>query len=241
MDLPTGYLTTVRGRGGLGSSAQKLCDIFWQLTTDNSSPTAVETLLHFYVTIKTPITDANMKVSYGYPINTFSAKNAASKSSGNDGRLALNTGMKLYVAPAAVPVANYYGFYALRMQPFFKSSGCNEIDVVVNSKRAVQCFVWGSENGQGWALLHNHAAITYFPAATKYAPLIKYAEMNMVICKIGTAAGTATTGDVIMIPSTQKAPDANGVNNPLPGHTAVTPVLPNSRDGIATAALNNQN
>jgi hypothetical protein len=65
--------------------------------------------------------------------------------------------------------------------------------------------------------------------------------MNMVICKIGTAAGTATTGDVIMIPSTQKAPDAAGVNNPLPGHTAVTPVLPNSRDGIATAALNNQN
>lgn len=76
-----------------------------------------------------------MKVKYGFPINTFSAKDSAgaNKSSGNDGSIALNTGMKLYVAPQAVPVANYFGFYALRMQPFFKSTGCNEIDVVVNS------------------------------------------------------------------------------------------------------------
>jgi hypothetical protein len=180
-----------------------------------------------------------MKVSYGFPLNTFSGKAAASKSSGNDGSLALNTGMKLYVAHTAVPVADYFGFYALRMQPFFKASGGNEIDVVVNSARAVKCWAWGSENGQGWAKIYNFVSVSYFPAATKYAPLIKYAEMNMVICKIGTAAGTATTGDIIVIPSTQKAPDASGVNNPLPAHTAVTPVLPNSRDGIATASLNN--
>jgi hypothetical protein len=40
MDMPA-YLTTVRGRGGLGSANQKLMDVFWQMTTSASSSTAM--------------------------------------------------------------------------------------------------------------------------------------------------------------------------------------------------------
>jgi len=64
--------------------------------------------------------------------------------------------------------------------------------------------------------------------------------MNMVICKIGTAAGTATTGDVIVIPATQSAPDAATTNNPLPEHGSVSP-FPSSASGIKLAALNGGN
>jgi hypothetical protein len=46
-----------------------------------------------------------MNVSYGFPQNTFSLKHA-SKISTNDGSLAPATGLKLYVAAAAVPVAD---------------------------------------------------------------------------------------------------------------------------------------
>jgi len=60
------------------------------------------------------------------------------------------------------PVAKYYGFFVLRMVPFFKKTGGNEIDVVVNSKRAVKCWAWGSENGQGFCRLHDAAAIANF-------------------------------------------------------------------------------
>lgn len=38
----------------------------------------------------------------------------------------------------------------------------------------------------------------------------------MVICKVGVAAGTTNTGDVMIIPTTQVDPNASGVNNPLP-------------------------
>jgi hypothetical protein len=57
MDMPA-YLTTVRGRGGLGSANQKLQDVFWQMTTSTSSGTAVQALLHFYIAVKTTKTDA---------------------------------------------------------------------------------------------------------------------------------------------------------------------------------------
>jgi len=40
--------------------------------------------------------------------------------------------------------------------------------------------------------------------------------MNMVICKVGVAPGTATTGDIMMIPHTHVDPNLTGVNNPLP-------------------------
>jgi len=46
--------------------------------------------------------------------------------------------------------------------------------------------------------------------------------LNMVICKLGTTAGTATTGDIIIVPSTQSDAGVGGANNPLPeqGSTA---------------------
>lgn len=37
MDMPTAHLTTVRGRGALGSTNQKLVDVFWQMTSSISS------------------------------------------------------------------------------------------------------------------------------------------------------------------------------------------------------------
>lgn len=58
----------------------------------------------------------------------------------------------------------------------------------------------------------------------------------MVICKLGTAAGTASTGDVVIIPATQLAPDYPAtVNNPLPLATVTTPVLASSRESMTTA------
>lgn len=134
MDMPA-YYTTVRGRGGLGSSNQKLVDIFWVMTTNIASSPGLQALLHFYVIVKTVVADADMKVSFGFPLNVYQA--AASKMTANLGDHVLSVGMKLYIAPAAVPIAEYYGFYAARMTPFFKATGGNEIDVVVNSERTV--------------------------------------------------------------------------------------------------------
>lgn len=117
MDMPTDYFTTVRGRGGFGSSTQKLVDVFWQMTTSASSSTALQALLHFYTAVSTATTktDAQMFVSYGFPMNTYSAAAGASEISNNEGALALSTGLKLYVAGGAIPVADYFGFYVLRM------------------------------------------------------------------------------------------------------------------------------
>lgn len=100
------------------------------------------------------------------------------------------------------------------MTPFFKATGGNEIDVVVSTKRAVQCWSWGSYNGAGWA--HKDAFVGNEYWANKYLPLVQYAGLNMVICKLGTAKGTATTGDVVVIPATQSGPILDNVNNPLP-------------------------
>lgn len=52
-----------------------------------------------------------------------------------------------------------------------------------------------------------------------------------MVCKIGTATGTATTGDVIIIPATQLRPDGTNVNNPLPGFKNDDP-LANSLEGM---------
>jgi hypothetical protein len=112
--------------------------------------------------------------------------------------------MKIYIAAAAVPLADYYGFYSLRMIPFFKATGGNEIDVVVNSARAVQCWFWGSPNGQGFAYLDTNVMQAAFLLATsKYTSPHSLAQLCFVVCKLGTAAGTATTGDVVVIPNTQ--------------------------------------
>jgi hypothetical protein len=143
--------------------------------------------------------------------------------------------MKIYIAATTQPLADYYGFYALKMTPFFKSTGGNEIEIVINSARAgVQCWSWGSYDGAGWALLHSDDGLVFFETA-KYQSLVQYAEMNMVICKLGTTAGTATTGDIIIIPSTQTDPGIASANNPLPEQGVVTPRLPSSVEGITAA------
>lgn len=222
MDMPAFY-TTMRGRGGFGASNQKLVDIFWVMTSNNANSPGIQALLKFYVIVKTAITDANMKVSYGFPLNVFQA--AANKMTANVGDHVLSVGMKLYIAPAAVPVAKYFGFYAMRMTPFFKATGGNQIDVVVNTERAVKCWSWGSYNGAGWAMKHDDTGITNWFAG-KYRPLWQYKQMNMVVCEIGTTAGTATTGDVVIIPATQTAADnPSTVRNPLPAYKTATSTL----------------
>lgn len=136
LKMPT-HLTTVRGRGGLGASTQKLADMFYIMTTNIASSPSLQAYFHFYVGVKTTKTDANMKVTYGFPLNVYSATASVDKLSRNDGASVLSTGLKLYIAATEVPLADYYGFYTLRMIPFFKSTGGNEIDVVVNSARKV--------------------------------------------------------------------------------------------------------
>jgi hypothetical protein len=142
--------------------------------------------------------------------------------------------MKLYIAAAAVPLADYYGFYVPRMTPFFKTTGGNEIEVVVSTARTVQCWSWGSYNGAGFATVHNDAWISYF-ASNKYFALMQFKGLNMIVCKLGTAAGTATTGDVMIIPATQSAPDGTNVNNPLPLAVSTTPLLASSFNSLLTA------
>jgi hypothetical protein len=77
-------------------------------------------------------------------LNTYSAKDGASAISNNEGALALSTGLKLYVAHTAVPLADYFGFFVLRMTPFYKNTGANEVEVVTNAARTVKCWNWGS-------------------------------------------------------------------------------------------------
>lgn len=40
--------------------------------------------------------------------------------------------------------------------------------------------------------------------------------MNMVICKVGVAAGTTGTGDIMIIPTTMVDSNLSTANNPLP-------------------------
>jgi hypothetical protein len=133
------------------------------MTTSAASSTAVQALLKFYVAVTsaTTKTDADFNVAYGFPLNTYSANDVASAISNNEGALALATGLKLYVAATAVPVADYFGFFVLRMTPFYKVTGANEVEVVVNSARTVQCWNWGSENGNGNARIHTFLGAEY--------------------------------------------------------------------------------
>lgn len=86
------------------------------------------------------------------------------------------------------------------MTPFFKTTGGNEIEVVVNSARAVKCWYHGSSNGQGYCRKHTFAEATYY-SGSKYLATRQYDMFPMIICKIGKVVGTASTGDAIMIPS----------------------------------------
>jgi hypothetical protein len=168
------HLTTLRGKGGWGST-QKMADMFWVMTTSASGSKHISTLLHTYIALKVAVTDANMKVSYGFPLNTFAAAAQHSKASANDGTQALATGLKIYISHADTPLEDYYGFFVLRMTPFFKDTGANEIDAVVSgdSTRTVQCWYHGSTNGQGWCALSTASAWIDFYAG-KYYPVHQY-------------------------------------------------------------------
>lgn len=190
--------------------------------------------MHFYVIVKDEVTDANMKVVYGFPMNVYSATASVDKLSSNDGAVALSTGLKIYIAPNDKPLDDYYGFYALRMIPFFKSTGKNEIVVMVNSERAVQCWSWGSYNGAGFATKHDDAWVTYFTG--KYFALMQYKGLNMIVCKLGKTGGTASTGDVIIVPATQLEPVGTNINNPLPKSDSTDPLLASSWNSLVTAS-----
>lgn len=208
------------------------------MTSNVASSMSIQALLHFYVilTSANQKADSAMNVVYGFPLNTYSGTAQALYYSSNDGTYALSTGMKLYIANDVSPLAEYYGFYTLRMIPFFKATGGNEVEVLVSTARAVKCWSWGSYNGAGFAFIHTHVPMVDYLTSDKYAPLMQFRGLNMVICKLGTTAGTATTGDVVIIPATQLAPDYPAtVNNPLPLATVTTPVLASSRESMLTA------
>lgn len=76
LDMPATH-TTLRGRGGFGASNQKLVDIFWQMAASGSGNSPVQTLMHLYTAVATAKTDSDMKVSYGFPTNTYKLLNAA--------------------------------------------------------------------------------------------------------------------------------------------------------------------
>jgi hypothetical protein len=72
--------------------------------------------------------------------------------------------------------------------------------------------------------------------ANKYFATQQFRALNMVICKVGTTAGTATTGDVMIIPATQLAPvlPTGVTNNPLPTSVSTDP-LSSARASMVTA------
>lgn len=179
------------------------------MTTAATSSDAIGTLIHYMVTPASAaaLTDTNAKVTYGFPLTVWMATAAGDETNAkNDGSIALSTGMKIFISAteANKPVAEYYGFYTMTMTPFMKSTGGNEVEVVVSTSRDVKCYYWGQPNGLGYSLLFDNAVITnYIKAATSMDKPFNNAGLNMMICKLGTTAGTATTGDVIIIPSTQ--------------------------------------
>lgn len=199
--MPT-HLTTLRGKGGWGST-QKMADMFWVMTSSASGSKHISTLLHTYIALKTAVTDVNMKVSYGFPLNTFAEKAQTGKATGNDGSMALATGLKIFISKDDTPLEDYYGFFVLKMTPFFKATGGNEIDAVVSgdSTRTVQCWYHGSTNGQGWCVLSTAVKWIEYYTGKYYSPH-QYGQMPLVICKLGKVKGTATHGDVIVIPAT---------------------------------------
>jgi hypothetical protein len=209
MNMPS-HLTTVRGRGGLGSANQKLMDVFFTMTSDVSSSSSIQALMHWYIGLATANTktDAEMKVVYGFPLNTYSTIAGTDLDASIDGTVALASGMKLYLADGDAPPCDHMAFYVPRMVPFFKAVGKNEVEVMVNTAREVRCWSWGSYNGAAWAsVIATGYLADFFPATTDpYHSLVQYRGLNLIVCKIGTTAGTTSSGDTAVIPSTQLAP-----------------------------------
>jgi hypothetical protein len=109
-DVPD-HLTTLRGKGGFGTSSQALVDVFFQLTSSEAKGRAIQTLMRFYVSNASPTTDAKMLVTPGYPMNTYSLDNAQADQdkflSSNDGTYALSAGLKLFFKADDKAVDNY--------------------------------------------------------------------------------------------------------------------------------------
>lgn len=125
MDMPA-YLTTFRGRGGIGSSNQKLVDIFFQIRSTAASAPSIQALLHYYVQMSTAnvVADsgATAGLTVGYPLQTFVPVGAAYTNEGsNDGALAVSTGVKFHLAATNTPVQEYVAVFTLRMTPFWHS------------------------------------------------------------------------------------------------------------------------
>jgi hypothetical protein len=72
----------------MGSSSQKLFDVFWQMITSSTSSDAIGTLIHYFVTPQAAnlkSADADMKVTYGFPLNVWPATMAGDELVTNDG------------------------------------------------------------------------------------------------------------------------------------------------------------
>jgi len=240
MTMPA-YLTTFRGKGGIGSSAQKLCDVFFQLKTSAASSNAIQALLHFYVAMAddSVTADADAGITIGYPLNTFGTAGTAVTSEGaNYGDSVPATGVKFHIAESATPVQEYVGTFTLRMTPFWHSAGSNQVEVVVQGARSgVECWVYSSQDGSGYCLPHDTAYIAnFFDAADPYAELITLGGMGLLVCKVGTTAA-ATGGETIFVPSWQQdyaAPDEQALpgtgDNSDVGYGTTIPA--NDRDGV---------
>lgn len=110
------------------------------------------------------------------------------------------------------------------------STGANEIVTVVSTSRVVKCWMWGHPDGYGNArniaggstassALSNDVTDNYIMVASGYDRTWSCNMMSLVICNVGTTAGTATTGDVVIIPTTQKTLAASDIPLPTPGTT----------------------
>jgi hypothetical protein len=60
------------------------------------------------------------------------------------------------------------------MTAFYNSKGGNQIDVVVNSKRAVKCWMWGTYNGMGYCRNHNDNSFAKFFSQTGEVDYLSY-------------------------------------------------------------------
>jgi hypothetical protein len=250
MDLSATTLTTQRGKGGF-SSTQNLNDVFFQMrvgTTGN----AIQTLMHFYVDMKTASKEADFNVIYGYPSNVYTDTYSGDMLAANTGASVLSTGLKLYFTKATSTVADYYGFYVPRMIPFYTTNGGNEIETRCNSAtRKVQCWNWGSYNGAGFAatktVIDGSWGLYFNTNHGAYKPARQFAGINMVICKVLKATKASNvagyTGDVVVIPATQTAADntktAEAIkyksHDPCPGVKSADP-LPSTLKGLTAVA-----
>jgi hypothetical protein len=218
--LMPAYLTTFRGRGGWGTgdSNQKLVDVFWQMVPTTASSPAMQLLLHFYVSLGTALADGTASgVTMGYPLNSYATIDAAMTTEGsNDGSEVLATGVKFFIVATETPVQSHVAVFTLRMTPFYKSTGGNEVEVVVQGSRTVSCWVYSSQTGGGYCTKFSAGANTYFQNNLAiYREQKMFAGMGLLVCDIGVAAG-ATGGETIFVPATQQAHAAVGAQF-LPG------------------------